>query len=55
MQKVLSPSPNTEYSPNWPAENWNASRSAGSWKLSFMVRVSGVSSVISSIRIRCGW
>ena len=55
MQKVLSPSPNTEYSPNCPAENWKDSATCGSWKVSLNVRVSGVSSVISAMRMRCGW
>ena len=31
IQKVHSPSPNTEYSPNCPAEKVNSSATFGSW------------------------
>ena len=52
MQKVLSPAPNAEYSPNWPALKVNASASAGSAKARRSVRVSIVSSTIDSMRMR---
>jgi hypothetical protein len=52
MQKVHSPSPNTEYSANWPVRKEKAFPSPSSAKARRSVRTSGVSSVTCSIRMR---
>ena len=46
MQKVDSPAPKTEYSPNWPARKLKLAALASSLKRRRKVRVSGVSSTI---------
>ncbi len=55
IQNVHSPAPNTEYSPNCPARNSKLAATSESRNRSFSVRVSGVSSMMDSIRTRCGW
>ena len=55
MQKVLSPAPNTLYSPNWPALKVKPSRTASSWNSRRRVRVSTVSSVTAVTVASCGW
>ncbi len=55
MQKVLSPAPNTLYSPNWPALKSKLSRTASSWNSRRSVRVSAVSSTTSVTVVSSGW
>ena len=54
MQKVLSPAPNTLYSPNWPALKEKSLRSASSWNSRRRVRVSEVSSTTSVTVVSSG-
>jgi hypothetical protein len=51
IQKVLSPAPNTLYSPNCPARKSKESRRASSLSSRRRVRVSGVSSMSAVTRV----